>query len=241
MCSRHVIRAGAQAKSNNRQAVGGSVVQSVWRRSCVYAVYVGGNCLRRLLMTCGRLCQRCAVLCLSMQISILGDDHSIMRQTHGTRTHTHKYTRHSRTLADKPALEYNNSLPTFRRPLKFIRVVFDFASFLQRGQRLQCALASLPLISPSWPCHAQWAWQVIWQHTFQFALCLPFCFVVSFVGLPDKPNQQSKKRRRGKGRATGCAAILKTSWETCQRVLCRQQVFQLCPPYLGSCVCVIFS
>lgn len=34
MCSRHVIRAGAQAKSNNRQAVGGSVVQSVWRRSC---------------------------------------------------------------------------------------------------------------------------------------------------------------------------------------------------------------
>lgn len=156
-------------------------------------------------------------------------------------THTHKYTRHSRTLADKPALEYNNSLPTFRRPLKFVRVVFDFASFLQRGQRLQCALASLPLISPSWPCHAQWAWQVIWQHTFQFALCLPFCFVVSFVGLPDKPNQQSKKRRRGKGRATGCAAILKTSWETCQRVLCRQQVFQLCPPYLGSCVCVIFS
>lgn len=188
-----------------------------------------------------RLCQRCAVACLSMQISILGDDHSIMRQTHGTHTHTHKYTRHSRTLADKPALEYNNSLPTFRRPLKFVRVVFDFASFLQRGQRLQCALASLPLISPSWPCHAQWAWQVIWQHTFQFALCLPFCFVVSFVGLPDKPNQQSKKRRRGKGRATGCAAILKTSWETCQRVLCRQQVFQLCPPYLGSCVCVIFS
>lgn len=178
---------------------------------------------------------RPAVPCLSMQISILGDDHSIMRQTHGTHTHTHKYTRHSRTLADKPPLEYSNSLPTFRRPLKFVRVVFDFASFLQR------ALATLRLLSPSWPCHAQWAWQVIWQHTFQFALCLPFCFVVSFVGLPDKPNQQSKKRRRGKGRATGCAAILRTSWETCQRVLCRQQVFQLCPPYLGSCVCVIFS
>lgn len=184
---------------------------------------------------------RPAVPCLSMQISILGGDHSIMRQTHGTHTHTHKYTRHSRTLADKPPLEYSNSLPTFRRPLKFIRVVFDFASFLQRGQRLQCALASLPLLPASWPCHAQWAWQVIWQHTFQFALCLPFCFVVSFVGLPDKPNQRNKKRRRGKGRATGCAAILKTSWETCQRVLCRQQVFQLCPPYLGSCVCVIFS
>lgn len=235
MCSRHVIRAGAQAKSNNRQAVGGSVVQSVWRRSCVYAAYAGGDCLRRLLMTCGRLCHvflcKSAYLATTTQLCAKPMAH----------THTHKYTRHSRTLADKPPLEYNNSLPTFRRPLKFIRVVFDFASFLQRGQRLQCALASLPLISPPWPCHAQWAWQVIWQHTFQFALCLPFCFVVSFVGLPDKPNQQSKKRRRGKGRATGCAAILKTSWETCQRVLCRQQVFQLCPPYLGSCVCVIFS
>lgn len=88
MCSRHVIRAGAQAKSNNRQASGGSVVQSVWRRSCVYVAYAGGDCLRRLLMTCGRLCQRCAVACLSMQISILGDDHSIMRQTHGTHTLT---------------------------------------------------------------------------------------------------------------------------------------------------------
>lgn len=163
-----------------------------------------------------------------------------MRQTHGT--HTHKYT-NTHTLAGKPPLDYNNSLPTFRRPLKFVRVVVDFASFSQRGQRLQCALAPS---SPSCPCHAQWAWQVIWQHTFQFVLCLPFCFVVSFVGLPDMP-KEGKKSRRGKGRATRSAAILKTSWETCQRVLRRQQVFQLCStrnrrqePVLPWSVCVCY-
>lgn len=103
MCSRHVIRAGAQAKSNNRQADGGSVVQSVWRRSCVYAAYAGGDCLRRLLMTCGRLCQRCAVPCLSMQISILGDDHSIMRQTHGTHTHSQIHSTQSHTCRETSA------------------------------------------------------------------------------------------------------------------------------------------
>lgn len=66
------------------------------------------------------------------------------------------------------------------------------------------------------------------------------------------PTCRKRERKEGeaKGRTTRSAAILKTSWETCQRVLRRQQVFQLCatrsrsksrsPPCLGPCVCVLF-
>lgn len=194
MCSRHVIRAGAQDKSNNRQAGGRLGVQSVWRRSCVYAAYADGDCLRRLLMTCGRLCQRCAVPCLSMQISILGDDHSIMRQTHGTHTHSQIHSTHSHTCRQTSAW-VEQFVAYFQAPAEIhsrcVRLCKLFAT------RPEVALAPS---SPSWPCHAQWAWQVIWQHTFQFALCLPFCFVVSFVGLPDMPSESKKGEAKVKRR-----------------------------------------
>lgn len=110
--------------------------------------------------------------------------------------------------------ERTKSLPTFRHIVK----TRCGSARLQPFSAVHCLAKPFSVggVGAGWRSVVGRAWQVIWQTHFNLRIVCLSALRLSFV----------------------CP---KTSWETCQRVLCRQQVFQLCCPALETCLFLVES